>query len=268
MATSGAPLVPRIAGTSVAVRPAALSLARRGLRQAAAVRHRVPCRRAPGERRAGARRVLADLRRGARLGREPEHRRTSGSAAMLALLGSVGLMVHAHEAMPELAASPRCAALSPCCRTRTRSRCPRACCSAWRWAAPRSPAVGRRGLAAGRGAARAPRLPGMAPPQRGFISHGADRLAFSIAASWPLALRGVRPRRSRCGARRPGSRSATGANLRYFLVTGSWFAWPGWPLALWACGRCAGAGASRGSSCRRGELGDAAAAATGDRRRT
>jgi hypothetical protein len=24
------------------------------------------------------------------------------------------------------------------------------------------------------------------------------------------------------------------ANLRYFLVTGSWFAWPAWPLALWA----------------------------------
>ena len=23
------------------------------------------------------------------------------------------------------------------------------------------------------------------------------------------------------------------ANLRYFLVTGSWFAWPAWPLALW-----------------------------------
>jgi hypothetical protein len=24
------------------------------------------------------------------------------------------------------------------------------------------------------------------------------------------------------------------ANLRYFVVTGSWFAWPAWPLALWA----------------------------------
>src|SRR6185436_12281591 len=33
---------------------------------------------------------------------EHEHPRTSGAAAMLALLGSVGLMVHAHEALPEL----------------------------------------------------------------------------------------------------------------------------------------------------------------------
>ena len=33
---------------------------------------------------------------------EHEHPRTSGSAAMLVLLGSVGLMVHAHEAIPEL----------------------------------------------------------------------------------------------------------------------------------------------------------------------
>ena len=34
---------------------------------------------------------------------QDEERRTSGAAAMLVLLGSVGLMVHAHEALPELA---------------------------------------------------------------------------------------------------------------------------------------------------------------------
>ncbi|HEU4442723.1 MAG TPA: hypothetical protein VFR83_11910, partial [Burkholderiales bacterium] len=34
---------------------------------------------------------------------DDEDRRTGGAAAMLVLLGSVGLMVHAHEALPELA---------------------------------------------------------------------------------------------------------------------------------------------------------------------
>src|SRR3982751_4985160 len=36
-------------------------------------------------------------------GDEPGTRRTSASAALLILLGSIGLLVHAHEALPELA---------------------------------------------------------------------------------------------------------------------------------------------------------------------
>ena len=52
-------------------------------------------------------------RRGARLGGPSEDRRVHGSAAMLLLLGSVGLIVHAHEALPELAAlAALCGALA------------------------------------------------------------------------------------------------------------------------------------------------------------
>jgi 4-amino-4-deoxy-L-arabinose transferase-like glycosyltransferase len=60
-------------------------------------------------------------------------------------------------------------------------------------------------------------------------------VALALGASWPLAL----------AARSPGAaaewwtaatlmRGEFGANLRYYLVTASWYAWPAWPLAAWA----------------------------------
>ena len=103
MATSGAPLVPRVAGTPWLFDPPLYHWLAAGFGSALQFVTRVPFRGAPGERRAGARRVLADLLAARDWAAAHEDRRTSAAAAMLVLLGSVGLMVHAHEALPELA---------------------------------------------------------------------------------------------------------------------------------------------------------------------
>jgi 4-amino-4-deoxy-L-arabinose transferase-like glycosyltransferase len=162
--------------------------------------------------------------------------RVTATAAMLLLLGSVGLMVHAHEAVPGLAMlAALCGALAAL------------------------PLASSRPLGAGLafgvalGAAYASSI--WVAPTALFIAvvvahfacpewrtrSGVLFLAISLliagamGALWPFAL---------------GSRSAElfaawwgaasephghfGANLRYLLGAGSWFAWPAWPLALWA----------------------------------
>ena len=163
-------------------------------------------------------------------------RRINAAAALLLLLGSIGLIVHAHEAVPELASlAAMCGALAVL------------------------PHAQRRPLAAGVlfGAALGLALLSaswVAPAGLGLavvIAHLAcpqwrnrRGLAFLLAAlpvalllglSWPAAL----------GARAPAlfvdwwiavsqRQGSFAGNLRYFLTTASWFAWPAWPLALWA----------------------------------
>ena len=160
---------------------------------------------------------------------------TTGTAAMLLLLGSVGLMVHAHEAVPELATlAALCGALAVLPR------------------AASDPLPAGIGFGAALGAALLSSH--WAPAAALFIAVAAAHfvcpdwrtrggvlfLAIStliagvLGALWPLAL---------------GSRSTELftawwaaiivpqgdflANLRYFLGAASWFAWPAWPLALW-----------------------------------
>ena len=103
MATSGAPLVPRIAGTPWLFDPPLYHWLAAGFGSALQffTEFHSAARLVSGVL------VLAAFwliyvaaRDGAA---EHEDRRTSGAAAMLVLLGSVGLMVHAHEALPELA---------------------------------------------------------------------------------------------------------------------------------------------------------------------
>jgi len=165
-----------------------------------------------------------------------EDRRVHGAAAMLVLLGSIGLVVHAHEALPELAAlAALCGALAVL------------------------PHAARRPLQAGAlfGAAL-----GFAALSAVWISPASLLVAviaahvlcpewrtrsavvfipvsllagLVVAASWPLALAWREPETFalwRTVAWQPIGDPA--ANLRYFLVTGSWFAWPAWPLAVWA----------------------------------
>jgi 4-amino-4-deoxy-L-arabinose transferase-like glycosyltransferase len=160
---------------------------------------------------------------------------TTATAAMLLLLGSVGLMVHAHEAVPELATlAALCGALAAL---------PRA-------ASDPLPA----GIAFGAALGAAFLSSHWVPPAALFVAVACAHFACPewrtrsgvlftavsaliagvMAALWPFAL---------------GSRSAELfaawwasvvtpqedflANLRYFLGAGSWFAWPAWPLALW-----------------------------------
>jgi 4-amino-4-deoxy-L-arabinose transferase-like glycosyltransferase len=165
-----------------------------------------------------------------------EQKREAAAAALLVLLGCLGLMVHAHEALPELAAlAALCGALAAL------------------------PHAGRRPLAAGSlfGAALgfaflaaswiAPLSLGLAViaahlvceewrTRKGLLFIAAFlAVALLIAASWPLALRARSPELFAAWwtlASQP--QGGFGGNLRYYLVTASWFTWPAWPIAAWA----------------------------------
>jgi 4-amino-4-deoxy-L-arabinose transferase-like glycosyltransferase len=169
-------------------------------------------------------------------GSEVPLRRGAGAAATLLLVGSVGLMMHAHEAVPDLAAlAAGCAALF------------------FLVVSNRKPA--RSGLAFGASLGVAflcagPVLPAVLGATA-VLAHlvcedwrnaralrflGAAAGAFGvIAASWPLALYLRAPGLVQVwwiGAFHP--RGEFLPNLRYYISIASWFAWPAWPLALWS----------------------------------
>jgi 4-amino-4-deoxy-L-arabinose transferase-like glycosyltransferase len=165
----------------------------------------------------------------------PQERRAAGATAMLVLAGSIGLMVHAHEAVPELATLA-------------------AACAAFFFAAHAT----RKPLKAGLGFGAAL---GIAFLSTGWVTPAALGLgvalavfacadwrnrtgavflaaalaaAVPIAASWPLALLAREPAlAAQWWQLATEPRGTLAGNLRYFVVTSSWFAWPGWPLALW-----------------------------------
>jgi 4-amino-4-deoxy-L-arabinose transferase-like glycosyltransferase len=162
--------------------------------------------------------------------------RNHGASSALLLIGSVGLMVHAHEAVPDLAAlAAACAALF------------------FLVASNRKPA--RSGLAFGASLGVAflsagPVLPAVLGATA-LLAHlacdewrsaralrflGAAAAAFAlIAVSWPLALYLRAPGLLQdwwIGAFHP--RGDFAPNLRYYISIASWFAWPAWPVALWS----------------------------------
>jgi 4-amino-4-deoxy-L-arabinose transferase-like glycosyltransferase len=170
-----------------------------------------------------------------RWGRE-EERHARGASAVLLLAGSVGFIVHAHEALSDLASLA-------------------AACGAF----AALPLAGRRPLAAG--AAFGAAL-GLAFLSTGFVvplalaaavlaahlacdewrtRRGAAfvavalLVALAIGASWPLALWQRSP--SLFGewwSHTARLRGSFAHNLGYYVVLASWFAWPSWPLAAWA----------------------------------
>ena len=165
-----------------------------------------------------------------------DDRRVHAAAAMLLLLGSVGLIVHAHEAIPELASlAAMCGALAALPHAARRplpagalfgAALGAAALSAV-WIAPLSLLVA---VAAAHVAC---------PEWR--TRHAAIFIATTvvtgviIAASWPLALYLRTPDAFSLWLTQAWQPLGNPlANLRYFVVTGSWFAWPAWPLALWA----------------------------------
>jgi 4-amino-4-deoxy-L-arabinose transferase-like glycosyltransferase len=167
---------------------------------------------------------------------DPAARRTLASAAALLVMGAVGLMVHAHEAVPELAALAALAGAF----------------AALPYAAPRPLVAGTAfGAALGLAALSASWIPPAALALAALAAHFACPswrsaavrrflavallVALPLAASWPLALALRAPHEFAewhhlAFAPTDGKLAA----LRYFLSTGSWFAWPAWPLALWA----------------------------------
>jgi len=163
-------------------------------------------------------------------------RRGDGAAGTLLLIGSLGLLVHAHEAVPDLAAlAASCVAfaflMTPGSRpARTGAAFGAALGIAFLSTGFAVPAVlGTTALVAHLACDewRTPRAPR-------FL--GAALAAYlAVAASWPLALY----------LRSPAlaedwwhivthGRGEFLANLPYYLSTASWFAWPAWPLAAWA----------------------------------
>ena len=164
-----------------------------------------------------------------------EHR-TSGASAALLLIGSVGLIVHAHEAVPDLAAlAAMCAALaflvfSHRKPVKTGLAFGASLGIAFLSTGPVVPAVvGTAALLAHLACdewrnARALRF--LAPAAVAFVL---------IAASWPLVIYLRAPEIAQSWwfeATHP--RGEFWPNLRYYLSIASWFAWPAWPLALWS----------------------------------
>jgi 4-amino-4-deoxy-L-arabinose transferase-like glycosyltransferase len=165
-----------------------------------------------------------------------ERSATTSAGAPLLLLGSVGLIVHAHEALPELPAlAAMCGALAVLPH------------------ATRRPvgAGALFGVSLGFGFLSslwlAPAALGVAVLAAHFVCDEwrtrralpfllpAFLVAAAISVSWPIALY-LRSGELfsawwRITAQPHG---APLVNLKYFFSTLSWFAWPAWPLALWA----------------------------------
>jgi 4-amino-4-deoxy-L-arabinose transferase-like glycosyltransferase len=163
-------------------------------------------------------------------------RRGAGTAATLLLLGSIGLIMHAHEAVPDLAALA-------------------ASCAALLFLVTSDKKPLKTGAAFGASLGIAFLSTGLVVPvvlgATALLAHlvcddwrtakapkflGTAALVFAVvAASWPLFLWLRAPELAQ--AWWYGATHARGEfvdNLRYYLSVTSWFAWPAWPLAVWA----------------------------------
>lgn len=169
-------------------------------------------------------------------GPQQSDRRTAGAAAVLLLLGSVGLMVHAHEALPEIAAlAGVCGALAAL---------PRAVLNPVRAGTAFGAGLGVAALSATWMAPAALALAVIAAvlacddwrTRKGLLFIVWAMAVFVLlAASWPSALAARSSELfSTWKALALETEGSFWGNLRYFVSTGSWFAWPAWPLALWA----------------------------------
>ncbi len=161
--------------------------------------------------------------------------RTEAASAVLLLIGTIGLMVHAHEAITDLATLAACSA-ALCVIPRGNTR-------------PVSA-----GLLFGLALGLAFLSTGFVTPlamlgatligsitcaemrnrrSAAFLTIGAT-VMLALAGSWPLALHAHSPALfSRWLAQATHAHGSLGANLDYFLGISVWFLWPVWPLALW-----------------------------------
>ena len=168
------------------------------------------------------------------LAREDD-RDTAAAAAVLLLLGSVGLIVHAHETIPDHAAlAASSAAFAALVHFPRRPLAAGAAFGA---------ALGLAFLATGivvpLGLFLAALATGAAALEwrsRGhLVALALATLLFAlIAAAWPAALHLRHPEFARSWWAMVTAERDYAANLRYFLGILSWFAWPAWPLAVWA----------------------------------
>ena len=160
----------------------------------------------------------------------------TGAGALLLLLGCVGLMLHAHEALPELPSlAALCGALAVLPHAVRRPLAAGALFGAALgfaflsslWIAPLALFLA---VLAAHAACGEWRTRSAAP----FLL-AASAAFFLLAASWPAALYLRSPDLfAQWWAINMQPYDTPARNLRYFVATFSWFAWPAWPLALWA----------------------------------
>jgi len=166
-----------------------------------------------------------------------ERAAATGAGAPLLLMGCIGLIVHAHEAVPEL---PALAALAGALAVLPH-------------AARKPEAAGALfGAALGFAFLSSNWIPPAALGLAVFAAHfvcpewrtrgSVAFVLFALATAlliwcfWPIALYLRSPELFHAWwkiAMQP--HGAFVANLEYFFSTAGWFAWPAWPLALWAC---------------------------------
>jgi len=163
-------------------------------------------------------------------------KREAASAAFLLLLGSLGLIVHAHEALPELAAlAALCGALAALPHASRRpGRAGALFGAALGLAFLSSTWIGPLALAL---AVAAAHLVCRDWRNRNGLIFNLSfvPVAVIVAGSWPLALYARAPELfAEWWALASHAQGGFGVNLRYFLATASWFTWPAWPLAAWA----------------------------------
>lgn len=163
-------------------------------------------------------------------------RRGAGAAAMLLLLGSTGLIVHAHEAVPDIATlAAECGAL--CLAFLGRGSPLRAGLT---FGAALGVAFLSTGVVVPAALGTAVLLAHFACDEwraaraGRFLAAAVPAFAL-VAASWPLALQLRSPELASLWWQTAiGARGEFLDNLGYYLGTASWFAWPAWPLALWS----------------------------------
>ena len=160
----------------------------------------------------------------------------AGAAALLLLLGAVGLMVHSHEALPELGQlAATCGALAALAQAGTRPLAAGAALGV---------ALGLGFLAAGWIAPLSMWLAALlahvihAPwrTRRGVACLAlAAVVAIALGCAWLLPLAYTAPEAFldwwQVAAQ---THTVTGRHAASLVATAAWFAWPVWPLALWA----------------------------------
>jgi 4-amino-4-deoxy-L-arabinose transferase-like glycosyltransferase len=180
--------------------------------------------------------VYLAARHSAPRGATREERRIAGASAALLLTGSLGLIVHAHEAVPDLASLA-------------------AACAGFAFHARAEAKPLRSGLAFGAALGIAFLSTGLLVPVVLLVAAAATAVAsrearpvaflvpgivatLLVSAGWPLALALRAPQAADAWWAVAGQgRGEFLSNLRYFVVTASWFAWPAWPVAAWAVWR-------------------------------
>jgi 4-amino-4-deoxy-L-arabinose transferase-like glycosyltransferase len=166
---------------------------------------------------------------------EEEGTRSDAATPVLLLIGTIGLMVHAHEAIADLATLAACsAALAALIRADE---------NPVRRGGAFGLAIGiaflSTGLVAPLGLAVAALVCVLACPtfrtRKGAVFLAtALVVGLAVASTWPLALRAQSPSiLTAWTGQMLQQHGQFGANLSYFFGISAWFLWPLWPLALW-----------------------------------